>query len=95
MNQSKNNSKKVALGILVVLILCGSFTAAIFFIKDVTIPLFVLAITNVKTDEVLMIFSGIFSFIGTPLMTFFFFVFLLWFTQRSVVFLIKNQSRVG
>lgn len=95
MNQSKNNSKKIALRILVVLILGGSLTAAIFFIKDVTIPLFVLAITHVKTDEVLMIFSGIFSFIGTPLMTFFFFVFLLWFTRRSVVFLIKNQSRIG
>lgn len=95
MNQSKNNSKKIALGILVVLILGGSFTAAIFFIKDVTVPLFKMAITNVKTDEVLMIFSGIFSFIGTPLMTFFFFVFLLWFTQRSVVFLTKNQSRIG
>lgn len=94
MNHSKNNSKKVALGILVMLILGGSFTAAIFFIKDVTVPLFIMAITNIKTEKALMIFSGIFSFIGTPLMTFFFFVFLLWFTQRSVGFLTK-KSRIG
>ena len=87
MSHTKNDSKRIILTITIIVILGGALTAAVFFIKDVSIPLVILAIINIETGKALMILNGIFSIIGTPLMTFFFFVFLIWFTKKSVNFL--------